>query len=67
MNSGLFRVWRKTSGERYTVYHVVQSHGYPHFLIRDDGQWKYMSAKHFRPDNIGWFNRHRRKVKRDGV
>ncbi len=46
----MFRVWHKAKNRWYTVYHVVQSKGYPHFLIWDDGQWKYLSAKHFEPD-----------------
>ena len=25
--------------------------GYPHFLIYENGEWKYVSAKHFVPDD----------------
>ena len=33
-----------------TVYAVRDDkNGYPHFLIYEDGEWKYVSAKHFIP------------------
>ena len=36
-----------------TVVHVydvkMNRNGYPNFLIYIDGQWKYLSAKHFAP------------------
>lgn len=32
------------------VYDVKRDkHGYPHFLIFWRGQWRYVSAKHFKP------------------
>ena len=31
------------------VYNVRDDkNGYPHFLIYENGEWKYVSAKHFR-------------------
>lgn len=44
-----FPVVQKDTGLIFTVYDVVQSKGYAHFLIYEDGQWIYCSAKHFRP------------------
>ena len=33
------------------VYDITYDNsGYPHFLIYEDGQWKRVSAKHFKPD-----------------
>lgn len=33
-----------------TVYAIEQdSSGYPKFLIYDKGEWKYRSAKHYKP------------------
>ena len=32
------------------VYNVRDDkNGYPHFLIYENGEWKYVSAKHFVP------------------
>lgn len=45
----MFVVWDKRRGKQVDVYHVVQSKGYPHFLIWDNGKWLYESAKHFLP------------------
>lgn len=44
----MFDVIYKETGRLYVVYHVVQAHGYPHFLVYMDKQWRYMSAKYFR-------------------
>lgn len=36
--------------KRYTVHNVLNdNNGYPMFLIYDNGQWLYESAKYFRP------------------
>lgn len=50
----MFSVIRKR--EKYieaiptTVYDVHNDNcGYPHFLVYTDGEWKWMSAKHFIP------------------
>lgn len=48
----IFSVVHKETGMIYTVYGVAQSQGYAHFLIYEDGQWVYRSAKHFRPLNL---------------
>ncbi len=44
---------RAVGGVRYetvTVFDVVMNkNGYPHFLIYQDKQWKYVSAKHCQP------------------
>ena len=35
---------------RYKVYNVRDDgNGYPQFLIFEDGQWRYKSAKYFTP------------------
>lgn len=48
--SGLFIVCRKSNNEETVVYNVRDDRkGYAHFLVYDDGQWKYESAKHFVP------------------
>lgn len=57
----VFNVWRirkkfDASGnvceeymEHVNVYAVRDDkNGYPHFLIYENGEWKYVSAKHFR-------------------
>lgn len=36
------------------IYHKVydityDNNGYPHFLIYENGEWKRVSAKHYRP------------------
>lgn len=47
---GIFTVISKETGDIKAVYDVrINKVGYPHFLIYDNGQWKYMSAKHFEP------------------
>lgn len=34
------------------VYNVRDDkNGYPHFLIYENGEWKYVSAKYFAPDD----------------
>ena len=34
------------------VYNVRNDkNGYPHFLIYENGEWKYVSAKYFVPDD----------------
>lgn len=34
----------------YKVYDITyDNNGYPHFLIYENGEWKRVSAKHFRP------------------
>jgi len=34
------------------VYNVREDkNGYPYFLIYENGEWKYVSAKHFTPDD----------------
>lgn len=48
----MFDVIYKETDKLHTVYHVVQSHGYPHFLVYMDNQWRYMSAKHFKPMEV---------------
>lgn len=45
-----FRVRDRASGELCRVYHVVRAKGYPHFLVRRGGEWRYLSAKHFIPE-----------------
>ena len=52
----MFNVIRKRDdewvwmSEEVTVYDVRRdSNGYPQFLTYCDGQWRYESAKHFRP------------------
>lgn len=43
---GTTREYRK----KYKVHNVRDDgNGYPQFLIFDDGQWKYKSAKYFVP------------------
>lgn len=43
---GMNREYRK----KYKVHNVRDDgNGYPQFLIFDDGQWKYKSAKYFIP------------------
>lgn len=48
--NGLFSVLLKETDDIKFVYDVrTDKTGYPHFLVYDDGEWKYMSAKHFVP------------------
>lgn len=47
---GLFAVILKETDDIRSVYDVrIDKTGYPHFLIYNDGEWKYMNAKHFMP------------------
>ena len=53
---GLFSVIRIKEDMmiRTEVYAVRDDkNGYPHFLIYDDGEWKYISAKHFVGETYG--------------
>lgn len=46
----LFAVFDKKNQTFVKVYDVRNdSNGFPNFLIYKNGQWKYMSAKHFAP------------------
>ena len=47
----VFRVVKKEDhGVIREVYDVRNDNcGYPHFLIYENGEWKYVSAKHFVP------------------
>lgn len=48
-SGGLFTVM-SDKDEVTPVYHIKQNrNGYPMFLIYDKNQWRYVSAKHFRP------------------
>lgn len=52
---GLFVVILKKTDDIKSVYDVkIDKAGYPHFLIYDNGQWKYISAKHFEPVGKEW-------------
>ena len=52
---GLFAVILKETDDIKSVYDVrTDGKGCPHFLIYDDGQWKYMDAKHFKPVVEEW-------------
>ena len=43
-------LYDKEYRKKYKVYNVRDDgNGYPQFLIFDDGQWKYKSAKYFIP------------------
>lgn len=47
---GLFRVYRKSDDAVFMVYAVRDDkNGYPHFLICEGREWKYVKAKHFVP------------------
>ena len=52
-NTELFRCWYRR--DRFTVVeeriYGVRSdkHGYPQFLIYNNNQWRWISAKHFEP------------------
>jgi len=42
-------VFDKKTDAAVKVYNVINDkHGYPHFLIYEDGQWKYKSAKNYK-------------------
>ena len=46
----LFRVTRKSDGVLFRVYDVKEDkYEYPHFLIFEDNEWKYVKAMHFIP------------------
>lgn len=47
----MFDVYKKETDEIVDVYDIrTDRAGYPMFLIYENNQWKYRSAKHFRPD-----------------
>ena len=51
----LFEVWKKNNEylTRAKVFGVRDDKvGYPHFLVYEDGEWKYEKAKHFIPMNV---------------
>ena len=46
----LFKVADKETYEVVMVYNIQNNKtGFPHFLIYEANQWKYVSAKHFIP------------------
>ena len=46
----MFNVFTKEKDSLRVVYDIrTDRAGYPMFLIYEDNQWKYRSAKHFRP------------------
>ena len=46
----LMIVKHKKTGKIFEVYEIKNDRcGYPNFLIYKDSQWKWMSAKHFKP------------------
>lgn len=46
----MFTVFNKITDQHCVVYGVrTDKKGYPYFLIYDDPQWVWMSAKHFVP------------------
>ena len=48
----LFIVCNKENNAVVNVYAVRDDkNGYPHFLIFEDNEWKYVKAKHFVPFN----------------
>ena len=45
-----FNVINKETGRTRSVHAIkVNKCGYPHFLIYEKNQWKWVSAKHFKP------------------
>lgn len=58
MSNCLFEVYKKKKNdsgliESREVFAVRDDKdGYPHFLIYEDNEWKYVKAKHFVPTNI---------------
>ncbi len=45
-----FKIFNSDNFKTYTCYAVRDdSNGYPHFLIYDNNQWIWISAKHFKP------------------
>nr|DAN05821.1 MAG TPA: hypothetical protein [Caudoviricetes sp.] len=46
----MFNVYKKETDEIVDVYDVrTDRAGYPMFLIFENNQWKYRSAKYFKP------------------
>ena len=46
----LFEVYKSTNFDKTMVFAVRDDkNSYPHFLIFEDNEWKYVSAKHFLP------------------
>lgn len=49
----MFDAVRKRKDDWRYIAHIYNvrddKNGYPHFLIFEDGEWKYVSAKHFAP------------------
>lgn len=44
----MFELYYRPRYEFVKIYAVRDDiNGFPHFLILDEGQWKYVSAKHF--------------------
>jgi protein-disulfide isomerase-like protein with CxxC motif len=43
------QVVHKETGKLFTVYNVRDKNGFPFFLIFDNNEWKYVSAKYFTP------------------
>lgn len=38
------------NGKQYKIWSIRNDRkGFPHFLIYDNNQWKWQSAKHFKP------------------
>lgn len=53
----LFRVCRKSDDIPVDVYAIRDdNNGYPHFLIYEDNEWKYVKAKHFVPIDYSDYN-----------
>lgn len=49
--SSLFQVCRKSDDAIVNVYAVRDDKaGYPHFLVYENNEWKYVKAKHFYED-----------------
>ena len=46
-------VVHKKTEKIFKVYKIKNNkNGYPNFLIYDENQWKWLSAKHFKPAKI---------------
>lgn len=52
----VFRVVKKEDHDEIREVYGVRNDncGYPHFLIYENGEWKYVSAKHFVPYDSVW-------------
>lgn len=51
----LFKVVDKESNMAVHVYGIKDDKtGFPHFLIYEDNQWEYVSAKRFIPAEESW-------------